>query len=49
MKSVHYVLIFMVSFAVGWGIAELEKKNSPVMYNQPSVCEVLGKNHPECK
>lgn len=49
MKSVHYVLIFMVSFAVGWGIAKIEQKNSSAMYEYPSVCEVLGKNHFECK
>jgi hypothetical protein len=49
MKSIHYSLIFVFGVIGGWAIYQLEKKNSAVMYDQPSVCEVLEKNHPQCK
>ena len=49
MKPIHYSLIFAVTFIGGWGIAQLEKRNSPVVYDHPSICEVLDKNHPSCK
>jgi hypothetical protein len=49
MKPIHYFSIFVIAVAAGRGIAQIEKKNSSAMYEYPSVCEVLGKNHPECK
>jgi hypothetical protein len=50
MKPIHYFSIFVIGFVGGWGIGGwIEKKNSSSMYEYPSVCEVLGKNHPECK
>ena len=49
MKPIHYFSIFVVGLVVGWGVVQIEKKNSSAMYEYPSVCEVLGKNHPECK
>jgi hypothetical protein len=49
MKPIHYSLVFVFGVIGGWGIYQLENGKSPVVYDQPSVCEVLGKNHPECK
>jgi hypothetical protein len=51
MKSFHYFSLYCIFFfIIGWGIGGwIEKKNSSSMYEYPSVCEVLGKNHPECK
>jgi hypothetical protein len=49
MKSFHYFLIFVFGYICGFSIFQIEKKNSSAMYEYPSVCEVLGKNHPECK
>jgi hypothetical protein len=44
-----YFIIFFIGIVCGWGIYQFETKSSSLRYDQPSVCEVLGKNHPECK
>jgi hypothetical protein len=49
MKPIHYSLVFVFGVIGGWGIYQLENSKSSVVYDQPSVCEVLDKNHPECK
>jgi hypothetical protein len=49
MKPIHYLLIFVSGTIIGWTIYQVQHRNSPIMYDQPSVCEVLGKNHPQCK
>jgi hypothetical protein len=49
LKLSHYSIIFVFGIIAGWAIYQVEHKNSYVMYDQPSVCEVVGKNHPQCK
>lgn len=49
MKPIHYAFIFVFGFIGGWGFYQLENHKSQVVYDQPSICEVLSKNHPKCK
>ena len=49
MKPSHYLIIFTVGVIAGWSIYQLQHRNTPTMYDHPTTCEILGKNHPYCK
>lgn len=45
-----YGLLFATGVIVGWGAFVIERdKKMFNTYDHPSVCEVLSKDHPECK